>query len=162
MNSETYFYIAPEGSRFGPATLEELKAWAARGFITPKSSVESVASGNKLIAQDVPGLAFESSPAGVGAPGASNYPRPPTGDAGVPIPNGIAKSVISTFCIGCLPLGAVALYNSCRVDSLVRAGRFDEARAASKRADTIANVAIVIGCVLFLLNVVSRMMTKHP
>jgi len=60
-----YFVIAPDGSRFGPADLATLRAWAAQGRIAPDTILEEEASHQRVAARLVAGLTFPEMPAGM-------------------------------------------------------------------------------------------------
>lgn len=59
----------------------------------------------------------------------------------------MAKAILTTlFC--CLPLGIVAIVKASKVDSLLAAGRRDEAIQASKEADNWGNWSILASLIL--------------
>lgn len=66
----------------------------------------------------------------------------------------MAKAILTTlFC--CLPFGIVAIVKASKVDSLLAAGRRDEAIQASKEADNWGNwsiLASLILCVVYALS----------
>ena len=59
----------------------------------------------------------------------------------------MAKAILTTlFC--CLPFGIVAIVKASKVDSLLAAGRRDEAIQASKEADNWGNWSILASLIL--------------
>ena len=64
-----------------------------------------------------------------------------------PVPSHMAKAILTTlFC--CLPFGIVAIVKASKVDSLLAAGRRDEAIQASKEADNWGNWSILASLIL--------------
>ncbi len=52
-----YFVVDPHsGQKFGPADLELLGRWAAEGRLTAHSTLEDVATGQRVYAAEIPGL----------------------------------------------------------------------------------------------------------
>ncbi len=78
------FYVyAPDGKRYGPADLTTLQQWVGEGRILPQTMLEDEASGQRVAASAVPGLAFPQ-------PQANPYAHPPSAggvDAGYQQPN---------------------------------------------------------------------------
>lgn len=71
--------------------------------------------------------------------------------------NYLVWTILSTI-ICCVPLGAVGIYFSSRVDRYLHLGQYDAARDASQKAMIFAIVAAVVGALfyigLFLITVV--------
>jgi len=90
-----YYVIGPDGSKYGPATLETLNKWAAQGRVTATTIIERASDGVRGAASLLPGLAI---PAGstppAAAPGPASAPPPgvaptavsPGPQAGTPVP----------------------------------------------------------------------------
>ncbi|MGN0820517.1 MAG: CD225/dispanin family protein [Akkermansia sp.] len=83
-----------------------------------------------------------------------NPPFTPAPAPQPPVPSHMAKAILTTlFC--CLPFGIVAIVKASKVDSLLAAGRRDEAIQASKEADNWGNwsilASIIIGVVYALI-----------
>ena len=66
----TYYAIQPGGSKLGPATVDELKQWAAEGKITTTTMIEDAATGDQVPGVALPGLFPEKSKDEVEARGA--------------------------------------------------------------------------------------------
>ena len=60
-----YFVIAPDGSKFGPADIATLRAWATQGRIAPDTVLEEEASRQRVPARMVAGITFPEIPAGM-------------------------------------------------------------------------------------------------
>ena len=76
-----------------------------------------------------------------------NPPFPPAPAPQAPVPSHMAKAILTTlFC--CLPFGIVAIVKASKVDSLLAAGRRDEAIQASKEADNWGNWSILASLIL--------------
>jgi hypothetical protein len=71
-----YYVVMPDGSKYGPATLDTLNEWAQQGRILPTTTIERVSDGVQGPASMVPGLILPSS-GGPAAPAPGN-PAPPS------------------------------------------------------------------------------------
>jgi hypothetical protein len=107
-----YFVIAPDGSRYGPADLNTLKAWVAQGRITPDTILEEEASRQRVPARMVAGLFAAEGPGSVPPVGQPMYPRRvETGrgaanDGTVDVFLSYACSAMSILCCGLFLFGA--------------------------------------------------------
>ncbi|HWD38161.1 MAG TPA: CD225/dispanin family protein [Fimbriimonas sp.] len=151
----TYVFIASDGNRYGPSSLEELNQWFMEGRITDESELEEMPSGRRVTygqlsrpAGPPPGSVYETPPS------TAAYPRQFAPSA--PIPNHLAKAIVSTVCIGCLPLGIMAIVQSAQVNGLAASGQYERAQEASRKADTWSNWSIGIGVVILVLEIVLR------
>jgi hypothetical protein len=54
----SYFVIAPDGSKYGPADELTLQQWIAENRLLPTTMLEDVATSNRVAASAVPGLTF--------------------------------------------------------------------------------------------------------
>ena len=68
-----------------------------------------------------------------------------------PIPNYLVHSIFVTFCC-CLPVGIVAVVYAAQVNSKLAAGDVTGAMAASRSAKMWALIGLILGIVIFLLN----------
>lgn len=76
-----------------------------------------------------------------------NPPFTPAPAPQAPVPSHMAKAILTTlFC--CLPFGIVAIVKASKVDSLLAAGRRDEAIQASKEANNWGNWSILVSLIL--------------
>jgi hypothetical protein len=67
-----YFVIAPNGQRFGPATVPVLNQWIQEGRISPQTLLQDAATGAQIVARALPALSFVHQPT-VAPPGANPY-----------------------------------------------------------------------------------------
>ncbi|MBS1704717.1 MAG: hypothetical protein JST40_02500 [Armatimonadetes bacterium] len=51
-----YYVVMPDGQKYGPADVDMLTQWANEGRLTPGTTVEVDGSGQRLSAQQVPGI----------------------------------------------------------------------------------------------------------
>lgn len=51
-----FHVVLPDGSRFGPATMDSLNQWIAEGRVLPGTTLENTRTGELLLAKDLPGL----------------------------------------------------------------------------------------------------------
>ena len=70
-----YFVIAPNGQRFGPATVPTLNQWIQEGRIAPQTLLQDSATGAQIVARALPALNFEPQPP-TAPPGANPYTMP--------------------------------------------------------------------------------------
>jgi hypothetical protein len=80
-----YFVIGDDGQKYGPADVATLNSWITEGRLLATTLLENEATGERVAAQALPGLAFDAvgiptripptatPPSG---PGYSAYPRP--------------------------------------------------------------------------------------
>ena len=74
-----HYVVASDGQKYGPADGPTLNTWIAAGRVTPASILEDVATGVRLPAASLPGLAFVNPNAASAPspyPNAAAYPRP--------------------------------------------------------------------------------------
>lgn len=57
-----YFVVWPDGQKFGPADVNQLNSWVQEKRINADTELESVESGARLKAKDLPGLSFPVDP----------------------------------------------------------------------------------------------------
>lgn len=81
----SYFVVADDGNKYGPADVATLNQWIQEGRITPESSLQNEATGEMLRAQSVSGLVFQSQPAAAPTYGT---PTPGVGPQGMQQPQG--------------------------------------------------------------------------
>src|SRR5579862_8291340 len=67
-----YFVIAPNGQRFGPATVPVLNQWIQEGRISPQTLLQDAATGSQIVARALPALSFVPQPP-IAPPGANPY-----------------------------------------------------------------------------------------
>jgi hypothetical protein len=79
-------------------------------------------------------------------------PPPPPGGAPANIPNYLVLAIVSIFC--CWPLAIVAIINATKVNKLAAAGDIPGAMAASKNAKTWSIIAIVLGLIGIVINII--------
>jgi hypothetical protein len=73
-----YFVIAQDGQKYGPADISTLNQWVIDARIIPTTMLEDAASGQRVQADQLPGLTFSSNPQpGYSQPNNSyaQYPR---------------------------------------------------------------------------------------
>jgi hypothetical protein len=51
-----YWVIAPDGQKYGPADVPTLNTWAAQGRVTAATRVQELASGDQMMASQIPGI----------------------------------------------------------------------------------------------------------
>jgi len=68
-----YFVIGPDGSKYGPADMATLNAWAAEGRVVPQTMLEDAATGQQAMASAIPGIVF---PMGMQQPMGGPQPGP--------------------------------------------------------------------------------------
>lgn len=147
------YVIAPDGSRYGPATLDDLRKWVAEGRILRTTLIEK-SPGMQVAATEIQGLfpAEHAPPPGLEsrqAPTGAYYNREVRYDK---VDNHLIKAILATaFC--CLPLGIVAIVKAASVDGLTRGGSHTEARKAADQANIWSNWAIGLGLAGTLLYV---------
>ncbi len=73
------------------------------------------------------------------------------------IPNYLAQAIMVTLCC-CMPLGIVSIVQASKVNGLVGAGRYNEAREASEQAKKWA----VIGLILQPIFIFARFAAENP
>lgn len=77
-----YYVVMPDGTKYGPATLDTLNEWAQQGRILPTTTIERASDGVQGPASMVPGLILPTSggPAAPapGGPAAPSFGQPPT------------------------------------------------------------------------------------
>lgn len=69
-----YYVVMPDGSKFGPASIETLNEWAQQGRILPTTMIERASDGVQGPASLLPGLIL---PSGAGTPPAATGPSQP-------------------------------------------------------------------------------------
>ena len=57
-----YYVIAPNGQKFGPATVATLNAWIQEGRIAPDTLLQDAATGAQIVARALPALSFIHQP----------------------------------------------------------------------------------------------------
>lgn len=55
-----FHVVLPDGSRFGPATMDTLNQWIAEGRVLPGTTLENTRTGQLLLAKDLPGLMWNA------------------------------------------------------------------------------------------------------
>jgi hypothetical protein len=70
-----YFVIAPNGQRFGPATIQILNHWIQEGRIAPHTLLQDASSGAQIVARALPALSFTPVPSPAD-PSANPYDTP--------------------------------------------------------------------------------------
>lgn len=144
------YVIGPDGSRYGPATLDDLRKWAAEGRVLRTTLIEK-SPGMQVAATEIQGLfpAEHAAAPSLGSqqpPAGAYYNREVRYDK---VENHLIKSILATvFC--CLPLGIAAIIKAASVDGLVRSGNHAEARQAAEKANNWSNWAIGLGLVINL------------
>ena len=73
-----YFVISPDGSKYGPADINMLRAWVVEGRITPDTILEEEQSHQRVAARLVAGLSFGGEAPSMIPPGGQQrgYGRP--------------------------------------------------------------------------------------
>ena len=66
--------VLPDGSRFGPATMDMLNQWIAEGRLLPGTTLENTRTGELMLAKDLGGLMWNPPP-----PSAPQAPYVPPG-----------------------------------------------------------------------------------
>lgn len=51
-----YWVIAPDGKKYGPADVPTLNTWVAQGRVTAQTRVQELASGDQMLASQIPGI----------------------------------------------------------------------------------------------------------
>ena len=69
-----YFVISNDGQKYGPADVATLNQWAQQGRVLPTSMLEDSATGQQIVANQLPGLMFPP-PSGPAMGGPVGYPR---------------------------------------------------------------------------------------
>ncbi|HWD38163.1 MAG TPA: CD225/dispanin family protein [Fimbriimonas sp.] len=143
----TFFYIAPDGARYGPVTKDELNQWFIQGRIFETAILEEASTGKRLSYAEL--IPSRPAPAAMRNPyetprSPADYPRyqPAYGEV---VPNHLAKAIISALVCGCLPLGIVAIVHAAQVDGVARSGDIARARDLSRKADLWANWSFAVG-----------------
>ncbi len=77
-------------------------------------------------------------------------PVPPSSGGGKRPDDHLIASILAT-CFCCMPLGIIAIVQSCRSESLYRQGRYEEALRASNSAADWGNLSFILGFIGALL-----------
>ncbi|MFN5496895.1 MAG: GYF domain-containing protein [bacterium] len=159
-----YWLIDREGQTRGPLTLEELRAHAADGRMTPSSYVCPVGATEwKLVSELFPDFLgvvppppprppLRPSETGADRVGSAATMAPIEGARRVPLFWSIAATAL-TFCLSCFPTGAIAWYYAGRANKRYAAGDV-EAGARAERTHWIwIAVSVVLAAVTAVLTV---------
>jgi hypothetical protein len=151
-----YKIIGADGKEYGPATLEQLRAWIAEGRVNNQTRIQVEGS-----SEWKPLAAFpEFAPTATPPPLTAAAPRPV-------VPNYLVQSILCTlFC--CLPFGIPAIVFAAQVNSKLAAGDVAGAQESSRKAKMWCWVSVagwVLTCLAyamaFLWLGVSRRMVRH-
>ena len=58
ISAASYFVLGPDGSKYGPADVATLSQWAGQSRLTPTTQLQDAATGDIVMASQVPGLNF--------------------------------------------------------------------------------------------------------
>jgi len=75
-----YFVIGDDGQKYGPADVATLNSWITEGRLLATTLLENEATGERVAAQALPGLAFAA--VGIPTPASSGYVAPASQRAG--------------------------------------------------------------------------------
>lgn len=67
-SADLYLVIREDGSQQGPASVEVLKEWMVQGAIQPQTQLKSVATGETILASELPGIYTVQAPTSVTPP----------------------------------------------------------------------------------------------
>ena len=70
-----YYVIAPDGQKFGPATVPTLNQWIQEGRIAPQTLLQDATTGAQIVARALPALSFVPQPT-IAPPNANPYTMP--------------------------------------------------------------------------------------
>ncbi len=144
LNQPTYAFIAADGTTYKAST-SDLQDWYNQGRIGLEHVVTEVGSGRQSPVREI---LF---------PGAFGSPQPPLAESPVfqqapytraqygKIDNHLTKAIISTVCIGCLPMGIAAIVYAAQVDGFAARGDYAAAKEAADKADKWANWSLGVG-----------------
>lgn len=74
LGDQKYFVIGSDGSKYGPASIQELNQWAAEGRVLASTQLEEAETGRRMMASFVPGFVPGAAPSGPSQP---DYSQPP-------------------------------------------------------------------------------------
>lgn len=153
----------------GPISEEELKAKLADGSLPPQtlvwregmatwteaSQIAELGSGATAAATSLPAATNQPSGGQYGAPQPGAVPGPQGGPMmnGPMVPNYLWQS-ICVLVLCCMPLGIVAVIQATKVDSSLRMGDIEAAKAASDSAKMWCWIALGVGIVVNVLGFV--------
>ena len=161
------YYIIENGQQIGPLSIEQLRS---KG-ITGETNVwrEGMAQWGK--AKDLPELAslLQVAPPPANPPYGQPYgqqpytPQPAYGQQSAQVcpENHLTKAIISTvmgfLCCGIIGsiFGIISIVSANNVDKFWRSGNYDEAHRQSKKANTWANIGIIVSIVVFVLTIIN-------
>jgi hypothetical protein len=156
-----YFVVAPDGTSYGPADLPTLQQWANEGRVLADSQLRSVATGQTVLASNLPGLVVGSGiqstapgpygygPSGPYGQGSGYYPRPGLMDDGSKeFTTGLVMGILSLVCCGILGLvfGIIGVVYSKRA--------LQKGHRQATTALILSYVGIGLGIVVSVLRVV--------
>lgn len=162
-----YWLIDGKGQTCGPLTLEELRAYAADGRMTPSSYVCPVGATEWKLVSEVfpdflgvvpppppPPLISPHARAGMSTDrlGASSGVAPVPGARRVPMYWSIAATVLS-FCLSCFPTGTIAWYYATRANRLYATGDVEAGALAERKHWIWIAVSVVLAAVSAVLTV---------
>lgn len=73
----SYYVIAPDGQKYGPAELTLLNQWVVEGRISSETLLEDATTGARMLATQLPGLALPTAPSIPPVQAAPPQPSPP-------------------------------------------------------------------------------------
>jgi hypothetical protein len=159
LNQPTYAFVAQDGATY-KATSADLQDWYNQGRIGLEHMVTEVGSGRQTQVREIlfPGAFATPQP-----PLAENpvyqqapYPRQQYGK----IENHLVKAIISTVCIGCLPMGIAAIVFAAQVDGFAARGNYAAAKDAADKANRWANWSIGLGAGWFVVYIIIMIMAS--
>lgn len=162
-----YFVLDDAGNQYGPADLLTLQQWVTEGRVLAATKLKEEMSGTVVPAGEVTGLTFPSAAPTMSAPttGAvkqdysqnpyESGPRPQQfaeyhrgGPVGTPVDTtpALIKSILATLCC-CLPLGIASIVFAVQAQSANGVQDYVKAKEARDKANTFANIAIILGLI---------------
>lgn len=146
-----YFVIGPDGQKYGPATVDVLRDWAAQNRINNLTMLEDVDTGTRIMATTVPGLQLAPPQPTTEYPrGAPTYPS---------VPNNLILAIFSAVCC-CQPFGIAAIVFASQVDGHWRRGDYNKAQDSAKKAKTFALLAIFLGGFLQIIWIIFSFLSE--
>jgi hypothetical protein len=154
------YHVGRNGQQTGPFSIEQLKAMAASGQLSPTDLVWKEGMAGWEPASTLTGV-FESSsspsapapqimPANQAVPVAQATVLPP---AGTQVENYLVWAILSTICC-CIPLGIPAIVFSTQVNSKLAAGDVTGARESARKAKMWCWIAFGAGIISSIIGII--------
>lgn len=155
MDEDIYIFLAEDGNKY-EGDIGEIRQWYSENRIGPDDIVTDKATKEGISIREL--LRVQDPEPQTNTP----YPKPPVKQS-ITFPNPppsldnhLWKAILSTVCVGCLPMGILAIVYATQVDVYVRQGDYEAASQASEKANTWATWSIIIGMVEIVILILAK------